>query len=275
MSDVYGKAKSGKLVLKGDKSSGGKKKKNKKEKRRHDEGEDTSKSERKKLKLVAAKDREIHGGWWPVTDFKHITGPIAIQFGKLYVKSLDDGSFGLGIPHGDGEGPEPQEVLLAVNINDTKVAFKSGYDKYLRVDPTKGTIRGISDAVGATEQFEPVFQEGKLAILGPNNKFLSIDEYEGDTICCNKLKAGSEEIIVIRTNAEREEDKKKDKPEEETGSVGQVELNYVKKFQKFQDHKIKLCNEDREELVKARDSGNLHETLLDRRSKMKADRYCK
>jgi protein FRG1 len=57
--------------------------------------------------------------------------------------------------------------------------------------------------------------------------------------------------------------------------LGQVELNYVKKFQKFQDHKIRLNNTDRRELLKARDKGALHEALLDRRAKMKADRYCK
>ncbi len=58
---------------------------------------------------------------------------------------------------------------------------------------------------------------------------------------------------------------------EEVGKVGGVELNYVKKFQ---NHKIRISNEDRTVLVKAKKEGDLHEVLLDRRSKMKADRYC-
>ena len=92
---------------------------------------------------------------------------------------------------------------------------------------------------------------------------------------CDKSKAGKSEMIQVRSQALREEDKEVFIPVEERGNVGQIELNYVKKFQKFQDHKIRLCDDDRTNLVKAKNDGTLHEALLDRRSKMKADRYCK
>ena len=119
-----------------------------------------------------------------------------------------------------------------------------------------------------------LFQDGKLALMAANNRFLSVSESD-ETLVCDKLKAGESEMIKIRSNAEREEDKPAYVPEEERGKVGQIELNYVKKFQKFQDHKIKICNEERDKLVTAKKEGDLHEVLLDRRSKMKADRYCK
>lgn len=48
-----------------------------------------------------------------------------------------------------------------------------------------------------------------------------------------------------------------------------------KKFQKFQDKKMRISKNDVKELEEAKAQGLLHETLLDRRSKMKADRYCK
>ena len=46
-------------------------------------------------------------------------------------------------------------------------------------------------------------------------------------------------------------------------------------FQKFQDKKMKICTEGTEVLKQAKKEGELHEALLNRRSKMKADRYCK
>lgn len=48
-----------------------------------------------------------------------------------------------------------------------------------------------------------------------------------------------------------------------------------KKFQKFQDKKLRINQGDIKDLEVAKNEGYLHETLLDRRSKMKADRYCK
>ena len=111
-------------------------------------------------------------------------------------------------------------------------------------------------------------------MLGANNRFVGLDD-ESESIVCGSQKAGEGEMVKIRTQAERDEDQKPVIPDEEQGNVGQIELNYVKKFQKFQDHKIKLCQEDRRELLKAKGEGALHEALLDRRAKMKADRYCK
>lgn len=75
----------------------------------------------------------------------------------MYVKALDNGLFTLGAPHNEGEGPSPEEILTAIIVNERKVAFKSGYNKYLRVDKS-GVITGRSDAIGAMEQWEPVFE---------------------------------------------------------------------------------------------------------------------
>jgi protein FRG1 len=50
------------------------------------------------------------------------------------MKSLDDGLFTLGAPHDEGDPPSPEEIFTAIRINDDKIAIKSGYGKYLRID---------------------------------------------------------------------------------------------------------------------------------------------
>ena len=107
--DLY-KVKSGKLKLKGEKK---KHKKEKKKKRDKQEADDA-----RKAKKAEMSDRAKHGGWWAATELKHVTGPVAIQLKGSFVKSVDDGTFTIGAPHGDGEGPEAEEILLAIKVTD-------------------------------------------------------------------------------------------------------------------------------------------------------------
>ncbi|KAJ8958236.1 hypothetical protein NQ318_017379 [Aromia moschata] len=256
----YDNVRVGKLVLKGEKL------KHKKRKHKH------NKHEEEKPRIDA--DSVKHGNWWRVTKVEEISGPVAIEFGNhTYVKALDNGLFTLGAPHNEGEGPSPEEILTAVTINERKVAFKSGYNKYLRVEKD-GVVTGRSDAIGPMEQWEPIFQEDKMALQGYNDCFLTIDP-EDDAVVANVKKAGSDQFIKIRSQTIKEENPLKDVPTEEHGNIEQTEINYVRKFQKFQDKKLKLCQDGMKNLKKAKEEGILHEAMLDRRSKMKADRYCK
>ncbi|XP_076632790.1 FSHD region gene 1 [Colletes latitarsis] len=255
----YDKVRTGKLILKGEKIRS-KKRKLKKQEKEH---------------VNATDDKDIltHGGWWKATQVSEVTGTVAIEFGNhTYMKALDNGLFTLGAPHDEGEGPSPEEILTAFPIGETKIALKSGYGKYLGVDK-KGVVVGRSDAVGMIEQWEPIFQDNKLAILNSNSCFVSLTD-EDDIVCQTKT-AGPSEFCTIRSITQKAQDPNKDVPKEEQGSLQDVEVNYVRKFQKFQDKKLRINKADRTELEKAKREGNLHETLLDRRSKMKADRYCK
>lgn len=57
-----------------------------------------------------------------------------------------------------GEGPNPEEILTAIRINETLVGLKSGYNKYFGVQ-SDGKVIGRADAIGGREQWEPIFQE--------------------------------------------------------------------------------------------------------------------
>eukprot|EP00088_Acartia_fossae_P024766 TRINITY_DN25658_c0_g1_i1.p1 TRINITY_DN25658_c0_g1~~TRINITY_DN25658_c0_g1_i1.p1 ORF type:complete len:270 (-),score=41.10 TRINITY_DN25658_c0_g1_i1:374-1183(-) len=269
MEGHYNKVKSGALVLKGEK----KKKKKKKRDRSSEREEGRDRSEKKMKKNPFMEDMKMNGGWWLAENYHHIVGPVALQFSNgAYMKALDNGKFVLGAPHGQGEGPDPEEMLMAMKSGDSKISLKSGYDKYLSVD--KGArLVGISDAVGNNEMFEPVFQDGKMALLGPNGRFMTANDE--DFIVFNKDRVSDTEIIKLRSNREREDMKKAEIPEEMRGTLSQVETKFVKKFQKFQDHKLRINQSGVHELIDARRDGKLHETLLDRREKMKSDRMCK
>jgi len=265
----YGKVKSGALKLKGEK----KHKKHKKNKKREHSGDRDDDTKRRKKEAKA--DCERHGGWWAADKYHEISGPVALQFPNgCYMRAMDNGKFVLGAPHGDGEPPSPEEVLMAMKCGEGKISLKSGYDKFLRLNKL-GQLAGVSDAVGGLEQFEPIWEEGKSAVLGPNGRFLSVDD--DDLVVCSKQAVGPMEIIRIRSNKEKEDLNKKSIPEEERGSVGDVELKFTKKFMKFQDHKYKarLDGESQGQILVAKEQGNLHETLLDRREKIKSDRMCK
>jgi protein FRG1 len=132
------------------------------------------------------------------------------------------------------------------------------------------------DAIGMREHFEPVFENGNVALSASNDKFIRFND-EGDLVAMDDS-ATEANFIQVRSNAQRilEKDKRqKELPAEEQGTILETELNYVKKFQKFQDKKIRIHQGDVKDLVEAKQTGSLHEALLDRREKMKADRYCK
>lgn len=259
----YSNVRRGKLKLKGVKSSSSKPKKTVK-KRKIDAGSSQE--------ALPDPDAVAHGGWWSVSQMSDLKGIIAIEMiDNCYIKALDTGLFILGAPHKHGEGPDPEEMFTVVPVNDTRLALKSGYGKFLGVG-TADRMVGRADAVGPREQWEPIFQDGQAALMGANSRFLTVGEQDDDQLMVNAATAGKPEMIHFRSTASRHQVREVDDDE---GNLNVVELNYVKRFQKFQDKRMRINANGALELKEARDQGRLHEKLLDRRSGMKSDRYCK
>lgn len=65
----------------------------------------------------------------------------------------------------DAPNPEPAQMFTVIRPNETQIALKTGYGKFVSVDNIQCKLQALTEAVGPLEHFEPVFQEGKCAML--------------------------------------------------------------------------------------------------------------
>jgi len=223
---------------------------------------------------IIDEDTREHGGWWPIkneTDVK--PGTIAIETAPYtYLMALDNGRFIVGAPHQSGEGPYPEEIMTLIKPPDSNyITFKTGYGKYVGVDKS-GSLNAVAEAISAKEKWEIIYEDEKTALLSSfNNCFLSFVTNEDGFVEAKSKKAADNEIVLLRTNRERnvvidstpDIDKKESK---------MCEISYVKMYQ---HSKVKLNTEAHSDIDRSRQEGSLHETLLDRRQKMKSDKFCK
>ncbi|CAF1491745.1 unnamed protein product [Rotaria sordida] len=100
-----------------------------------------------------------------------------------------------------GERPEQQQILTAIRISENKIALKSGFRKYLAINKN-GLVISRSDAIGMREHFEPVFENGNLALSASNDKFIRFDD-EGDLVAMDD-RATEGNFIQIRSNTKRD-----------------------------------------------------------------------
>ncbi|VDP95396.1 unnamed protein product [Echinostoma caproni] len=145
--DSYSLVRSGKLKLKGEKH-----------KKKHSKRPNSKKTRQNTDERL--EDANAHGGFWAVKDIADVADAVAIQLNSWsirsanqeavadcsdtgesetnigaershaavrYLSATDEGLIVVGPPRRFQEPPAPEEILTAIKVSDTKIAFKSGY----------------------------------------------------------------------------------------------------------------------------------------------------
>ncbi|KAI7863178.1 FRG1-like family-domain-containing protein [Spinellus fusiger] len=262
--------KKGKLLFKGDKEK-------KKKKRKHD-----------------ALDEERHGsgtlehGWVLAEVLDDLVGPLFFTQPNdpPICFTVDDNDRLIAYPlpsqpdtPNTPNTPEPlivNQVLVGSRLMGSTGAFtfKSFNTKYLGCDKF-GVVECNREAIGATEEWEPSFVEGGVVLKSALGKFLMIDEIAGGGF---KIRADADTFGFCETFRVycQARFKHKNKPERKTKThSGKDEMDTLKKYQSWGNNQLKMTQDDSHTLKKARQEGRFSEAMLDRREKVKADRYCK
>ncbi|KAI9301221.1 FRG1-like family-domain-containing protein [Cunninghamella echinulata] len=256
-------AKKGKLLFKGDK-------KEKKRKRKHRDEDERDKAE------------FTQEGWVRVDSIQDLVGPLFITHPSDPTICLtvdeEDRFFAYPLPE-QASTTEPMiinQVFVGAKLvgSTTRYTFKSYNGKYLSSDKV-GVTSCDREAISMTEEWEPVVTEAGVCFQNAYQKFLMIDQVADGGF---KIRTDSDDIgfcETFRVYCQAKFKYKRKKEEKEKINANQLELENVKKNQTWGGGKLYLTHEDSKKLKKAKSEGRLNEAMLDRRSKMKSDRYCK
>eukprot|EP00056_Hartaetosiga_gracilis_P001261 m.43678 g.43678 ORF g.43678 m.43678 type:complete len:272 (+) comp10566_c1_seq1:51-866(+) len=270
MSDDYAAmVKSSSLRFKGEKKKKKHKKKHKKGKRSHEESSSKGKLHKR------------HRVYWPVSDFVDLTGNVLVESESgRYLIALDDGSVTVSETTKDSDEPDVQEIFTFIRISEHRVALKTAFNRFVSCEDD-GRVEGRQEAIGVKEMWEPIFDDGgKLSLRGHNKKILKVAV--GERACCDAALTDADVNFNVFSSVDKTEKKEeeKEKANEErnayafASNLSQVEHSFTKRYQSWQDGKLRMSKEDKKELKRAKQTGQLHGSLLNRRVKMKSDRYC-
>ncbi|EIN07257.1 hypothetical protein PUNSTDRAFT_114726 [Punctularia strigosozonata HHB-11173 SS5] len=286
------KVRSTKLKFKGDKG--------KKKRKRDDEDDDGSNSRRRRE--VNDDDRDPDT-WVMPEDPNEIRGPtfifqpsdpspVCITYdatrARIILNALDKDA---KTEDDAGGGPklleripsEVSQVWVTTRVAGSptiNLRTGTGEGKFLSCDK-HGIVNADSDARGPQEEWTPVLlPDGMVAFMNVYEKYLSVDEVAGGQL---QLRGDSEEVgfrerfwVKIQNKYKKEatEEQKKKKMEGHSmePSIDEATTNRI--YQSWGAGKVVTSGKDKAELKKAKKEGRLAEALLDRRAKLKSDRFC-
>ncbi|KAI0748067.1 FRG1-like family-domain-containing protein [Daedaleopsis nitida] len=154
-----------------------------------------------------------------------------------------------------------------------------GEGKFISCDK-HGLVSADREARGPQEEWTPVvFPDGMVAFQNIYEKYLSVDEVAGGQLA---LRGDSEEVgfgerfwVKIQTKYKKEahaEEKKRKDGMIDMSTADEAGTN--KLYQAWGAGKSVVSVDDKKELKRAKKEGRLAEALLDRRAKLKSDRFC-
>ncbi|KAG0051443.1 hypothetical protein BGZ83_003781 [Gryganskiella cystojenkinii] len=273
---------------------------------------DSTKSKKKKRRAeddAPEEDSNANAdGWVPVKALTDLGGPIFLTFSsdppsclivndksKVTMGSVDSAqeetSTSSAPTFETAEPSQIHQVLVVTMIPDSdRLTLKGFNGKYLSSDKF-GIVTADSEAIGMQEEWTAILkpdEEGGISLQSHYGKFLSVDEVAGEASGHGSKSGGSASGFQIRADSEvigfcevfqakiqAKYRKKAKKSSEVKVSNKDYEFDQTRKFQTWNHGKVIVSNEDVGKLKKAREEGRYSEALLDRREKLKSDRYCK
>ncbi|KAI8368123.1 FRG1-like family-domain-containing protein [Radiomyces spectabilis] len=256
-----------KLVFKGDKDK-------KKKKRKHHHDSDARNDA----------DALNNEGWVRADSLDDLVGPLFITHPSdppiCITTDKENRLLAYPLPElAENTKPEPvivEQVIVGARLVGTtnSFTFKSCTGKYLGSDKF-GVVTCDSEAISGQEEWNPAITEAGIAFQNVHGKYLMVDEIANGGF---KIRADAEEVgfceafrvyCQARFKHKNKSEKKKALP------AGAAEIDNIRKYQSWGAGRIHTTKEDERELKRARQEGRAAEAMLDRRAKVKADRYCK
>ncbi|KAF8077836.1 FRG1-like family-domain-containing protein [Lyophyllum atratum] len=279
------KVRSTKLTFKGDKIK-------KKRKREEGEGGRSGKSRRKdddedpETWVLPENPNEIRGPTFIIHPSD--PSPICVNFNsttnRIILHSLDKEKL-----EDDAEPPklldrtptDVSQVWVTTRVAGSptvNLRTGTGEGKFMSCD-AHGLVSADRDARGPQEEWTPVVvSDGMVAFMNVYEKYLSVDEVAGGAL---QLRGDSDEVgfrerfwvkIQSKYKKEANEEEKKKEGVSDTPKINETATNQL--YQTWGAGRLVSSHEDKKELKKARKEGRLAEAMLDRRAKLKSDRFC-
>ncbi|KAJ7632747.1 FRG1-like family-domain-containing protein [Roridomyces roridus] len=155
----------------------------------------------------------------------------------------------------------------------------TGEGKFLSCD-AHGLVSADRDARGPQEEWTPVIlPDGMVAFMNVYEKYLSVDEVAGGAM---ELRGDSEEVgfrerFWIKVQYKYKKEANEEEKQKKDGLSDPVRIDETgtnKIYQTWGMGRSVVSDADKKELKRARKEGRLAEAMLDRRAKLKSDRFC-